>query len=51
MPDYPNALWLVLPVAQRCSGEWLDDTLKGRLCERGLLAKAPLAGDFPRLRE
>jgi hypothetical protein len=45
-----ETLWLVLPAAQRASGEWIDDTLKERLCEQGLLAKAPLAGDFPRLR-
>jgi hypothetical protein len=43
-------LWLVLPAAQRASGEWIDDTLKERLRERKLLAKAPLAGDFPRHR-
>jgi len=51
MPDSrADSLWLVLPAAQRASGEWIDDTLKQRLCERGLLAKAPLAGDFPRHR-
>jgi hypothetical protein len=45
-----DALWLVLPAAQRASGEWIDDTLKERLREQGLLTKAPLAGNFPRLR-
>jgi len=51
MPDSRvDSLWLVLPAAQRASGEWIDDTLKQRLRERGLLAKAPLAGDFPRNR-
>jgi len=40
----------VLPPAQRASGEWIDDTLKQRLHEQGLIAKAPLAGDFPRQR-
>jgi hypothetical protein len=51
MPDSRiDSLWLVLPAAQRASGEWIDDTLKERLRERGLLAKAPLAGDFPRHR-
>jgi hypothetical protein len=45
-----DALWLVLPAAQRASGEWIDDTLQQRLREQGLLAKAPLAGNFPRLR-
>jgi hypothetical protein len=47
---HTETLWLVLPAAQRASGEWIDDTLRERLCEQGLLAKAPLAGDFPRLR-
>jgi hypothetical protein len=51
MPDFrPDTLWLVLPAAQRASGEWLDDTLKERLGERGLLARSPLAGNFPRHR-
>jgi len=51
MPDSRNdTLWLVLPAAQRASGEWIDDTLKERLREQGLLAKAPLAGNFPRVR-
>ena len=45
-----DSLWLVLPAAQCASGEWIDDTLKERLREQGLLAKAPLAGNFPRLR-
>ena len=45
-----DSLWLVIPAAQRPSGEWIDDTLKERLREQGLLAKAPLAGHFPRNR-
>src|SRR6516225_9535335 len=45
-----DSLWLVLPAAQRASGEWIDDTLKQRLREQGLLTNAPLAGDFPRQR-
>ncbi|MBV8773381.1 MAG: hypothetical protein JO166_13780, partial [Deltaproteobacteria bacterium] len=45
-----DSLWLVIPAAQRASGEWIDDTLKERLSEQGLLAKAPLAGNFPRHR-
>jgi hypothetical protein len=45
-----DTLWVVLPTAQRASGEWIDDPLKERLRERGLLSKAPLAGDFPRYR-
>jgi hypothetical protein len=51
MPDSrPDSLWLVLPTAQRASGELIDDTLKERLREQGLLTKAPLAGEFPRHR-
>jgi hypothetical protein len=45
-----DSLWLVITAAQRASGEWIDDTLKERLREQGLLTKAPLAGDFPRHR-
>ena len=51
MPDSrTDTLWLVLPAAQRASGEWIDDTLRERLREQGLLTKAPLAGNFPRVR-
>src|SRR5215469_15815795 len=45
-----HGLWLLVPTAQRASGEWIDDTLKQRLREQGLLTGAPLAGDFPRVR-
>jgi hypothetical protein len=45
-----DALWILIPAAQRASGEWIDDTLKDRAREQGLLAKSPLAGDFPRHR-
>jgi hypothetical protein len=48
--SHADTLWLVLPAAQRASGEWIDDTLKERLREQGLLTKAPLAGAFPRYR-
>jgi hypothetical protein len=51
MPAFrPDTLWLVLPTAQRASGEWIDDTLTQRLREQGLLTKTPLAGNFPRQR-
>jgi len=37
MPDSgADTLWLVLPAAQRASGEWLDDTL----CFDGFLHSA-----------
>jgi hypothetical protein len=45
-----EALWVVLPTGQRASGEWIDDTLRRRAEESGLLARTPLAGTFPRLR-
>ena len=45
-----DALWVVLPTGQRASGEWIDDTLRTRAEESGLLARTPLAGKFPRHR-
>ena len=45
-----EALWVVLPTGQRASGEWIDDTLRRRAEEAGLLARTPLAGQFPRHR-
>jgi len=40
----------LLPAGQRASGEWIDDTLRARAEEKGLLARTPLAGAFPRRR-
>jgi hypothetical protein len=45
-----DALWVLLPTGQRASGEWIDDTLRTRAAEKGLLARTPLAGEFPRQR-
>jgi len=45
-----EALWVVLPAGQRASGEWIDDTLRRRAEESGLLSRTPLAGKFPRQR-
>jgi hypothetical protein len=45
-----EALWVVLPAGQRAAGEWIDDTLRRRAQERGLLSRTPLAGKFPRQR-
>ena len=45
-----EALWVVLPTGQRASGEWIDDTLRRRAEESGLLSRTPLAGTFPRHR-
>lgn len=41
---------MLLPTGQRASGEWIDDTLRARAEEKGLLARTPLAGRFPRQR-
>ena len=46
----PPPLWVLLPSGQRASGEWIDDTLRERATEVGLLEKAPLAARFPRQR-
>jgi hypothetical protein len=45
-----EALWVVIPTGQRASGDWIDDTLRRRAEEAGLLARTPLAGTFPRQR-
>ena len=45
-----EALWVVIPTGQRASGEWIDDTLRRRAEEAGLLSRTPLAGHFPRQR-
>jgi hypothetical protein len=41
---------VLLPAGQRASGEWIDDTLRARAEDKGLLARTPRAGDFPRQR-
>ena len=41
---------MLLPTGQRASGEWIDDTLRARAAEKGLLARTPLAAEFPRQR-
>jgi hypothetical protein len=45
-----RSLWVVLPSGQRVSGEWIDDTLRRRAEEQGLLARSPEAGRFARHR-
>ena len=45
-----TSLWVLLPTGQRASGEWIDDTLRERVVEKGLLARTPRAGEFPRQR-
>ncbi|MFO1162199.1 MAG: hypothetical protein U1E60_25395 [Reyranellaceae bacterium] len=44
------SLWVVVPAGQQAGGGWIDDTLRQRALEQGLLAKVPLAADFPRQR-
>lgn len=45
-----DALWLLIPTGQQASGVWIDDTLKLRVEEKGLLDRTPLVGAFPRQR-
>jgi len=42
--------WVLVPVAQRRDGSWLDDTVAARNAEAGLAGRAPEAGRFPRQR-
>jgi len=41
---------VLVPAGQRASGEWIDDTLRARAEEKGLLDRSPRAGEFPRQR-
>jgi hypothetical protein len=45
-----DALWVLLPTAQRASGEWIDDTLRSRAEEHGLLDRLTDVAAFPRQR-
>ena len=45
-----ETLWLVVPAAQQAGGGWIDDVLRQRAEERGMLDRWPLAGRFPRQR-
>ena len=45
-----GAIWVLVPAGQRASGEWIDDTLRARAEEKGLLGRTPRAGEFPRQR-
>jgi hypothetical protein len=42
--------WILNPAGQQASGGWIDDTVAARVAERGLGARTPLAGRFPRQR-
>ena len=45
-----TTLWLGTPAGQQATGAFIDDTLKERAAEKGLLGKVPLAANFPRQR-
>ncbi|MGE0700016.1 MAG: hypothetical protein AB7O57_13050 [Hyphomicrobiaceae bacterium] len=45
-----ESLWLVVPAGETAAGAWIDDTLRERAIEAGLLGRTPLAGRFPRQR-
>src|SRR5258707_3457818 len=45
-----ESLWVLVPAGQRASGEWIDDTLRTRAEEKGLLGRSPRAGEFRRQR-
>lgn len=45
-----DSLWLVVPAGETAAGGWIDDTLRERAGESGLLGRTPLAGEFPRQR-
>ncbi|MFP6746193.1 MAG: hypothetical protein VCD66_01155, partial [Alphaproteobacteria bacterium] len=45
-----GSLWILLPTGQRASGEWIDDTLRSRAEEQGLLDRLTQVADFPRQR-
>jgi len=45
-----ESVLVLVPAGQRASGEWIDDTLRARAEEKGLLARSPHAGEFPRQR-
>lgn len=50
MTSSPSTLWLVTPAGQQASGAYIDDTLRERAAEKGLLGRTPLAAQFPRQR-
>ncbi len=45
-----DSLWVLLPTGQRASGEWIDDTLRARAEEQGLLDRLTQVAAFPRQR-
>lgn len=45
-----DSVWLLSPSGQRANGEYVDDTLRARAAESGLLSRYDLAADFPRQR-
>ncbi|MEZ5815463.1 MAG: hypothetical protein R3D44_00075 [Hyphomicrobiaceae bacterium] len=50
MASGSDSLWLVVPAGETAAGGWIDDTLRERAAEKNLLARTPLAAQFPRQR-
>ncbi|MEN9763096.1 MAG: hypothetical protein RI906_2922 [Pseudomonadota bacterium] len=45
-----GSVWLLTPVGQQAGGGWVDDSVAARVLEKGLQARSPEAGLFPRQR-
>jgi hypothetical protein len=50
MQDGQRMLWIVIPSGQQASGGWIDDTLRERAGDQGMLRHAPETAAFPRQR-
>lgn len=50
MAGASDSLWLIVPAGETAAGGWIDDTLRERAAESGLIGRTPLAGQFPRQR-
>lgn len=46
----PDSLWVLNPAGQQASGAFIDDTLRARAEEKGLVRRLNRAADFPRQR-
>ncbi len=45
-----KALWVHVPVGQQAGGGWIDDVLRERVRETGLIGKGDVGGELPRQR-
>ena len=45
-----RSVWIHVPVGQQASGAWIDDVLRKRSGEGGLVGKGEVGGDLPRQR-